>query len=268
MDQHIVGGPLNIVPSRDTRTDLLAWLNDLLPQATASGYEVPRLRKVEHCGNGVPYVLLLPQMLPYVHPQLLSRAKVPAKHDFEAVSNLKLMAEALHKNGIPPPEVLVDDVDKLIKGGFQANLQLLQWFRGLGEALTPQQCPDEYHKEPKPQHQHVNALDSPSPSSDRNAHIVQRGVPKEGSDSSRMATHSRMEAADAKRQLRTVSAGCSAGVGPAAVADTPSALSATNSTTVSRGEAVVNTKNSSSSRRTSIPWDGAGLLPLPGLENC
>ncbi|KAG8341482.1 EB1 like C terminal motif [Trypanosoma vivax] len=135
-----------VVPSRGTRTELLEWLNDLLPPCTTTGVSLPRLRRVEHCGNGVPYAVLLPQMLPVEYPPLATKIKVPAKFDYEAVANLKLITEALQKNGIQPPDALMNDIDKLIKGAFQSNLQLLQWFRGLYDALLPSEGEgDNYH---------------------------------------------------------------------------------------------------------------------------
>ncbi|KEG09007.1 microtubule-associated protein, RP/EB family, partial [Trypanosoma grayi] len=127
--------PIQVVPSKDSRTELLAWLNDLLPHTTPGGHTIPPIRKVELCGNGVPYVLILPSLLPVPYPPLMSKAKIPAKHEFESVTNLKLFSDALQRNGIPRPDVLNDEIDKLIKGAYQANLQLLQWFRGLYEAL-------------------------------------------------------------------------------------------------------------------------------------
>lgn len=127
---------LIITPSTQSRSELLEWLNSALPVEAPNGKKVPIFNKVEQCGSGVPYVLLLPVMLPVSHPPLLSsKVKVPAAHDFEAVSNLKMMQDALHRNGIVQPAVLVSEAQKLIKGNFQANLQLLQWFRGLYTAL-------------------------------------------------------------------------------------------------------------------------------------
>ncbi|ORC92879.1 microtubule-associated protein, RP/EB family [Trypanosoma theileri] len=142
---------LRVVPSKDSRTELLAWLNELLPTTAANGSTLPRLHKVEQCGNGVPYAVLLPLMLPVQYPPLNTRAKVPAKHDFESAANLKLITDALQKNGIPRPDVLTDDTDKLIKGAYQANLQLLQWFRGLHDVLATQpRSPQSLQSPPQP----------------------------------------------------------------------------------------------------------------------
>ncbi|RNF07825.1 microtubule-associated protein, RP/EB family [Trypanosoma rangeli] len=138
MDRPRAPPSLQVVASKASRTELLAWLNELLHKnAVAGGHPPPQLHKVEHCSNGVPYVLLLPFLLPTAYPPLTAKAKTNAKHEFDAVVNLKLLVDALHKNGIPRPDVLNKEMDKVIKGAYQANLQLLQWFRGLYDALSP-----------------------------------------------------------------------------------------------------------------------------------
>lgn len=130
---------LEVVPSTESWSELLAWVNASLPPLAPNGRKVNAMHRVEECGHGVPYVLLLPTMLPVLHQPLMTNSvKVPAKADFEAVANLKLMQAALRRNGIAQPEVLSKDMQKLIGGNFQANLQLLQWFRGLAVALD--QC--------------------------------------------------------------------------------------------------------------------------------
>uniref|UniRef100_A0A146LNC8 Uncharacterized protein n=1 Tax=Lygus hesperus TaxID=30085 RepID=A0A146LNC8_LYGHE len=99
-----------------------------MPANAPNGQSVAPLHKVEQCSNAIPYVLMLPHMLPIAYPPLSSatRVKVPANHDFEAVANIKLMQDALHRNGVTRPEVLMSETSKIMKGNFQANLQLLQ----------------------------------------------------------------------------------------------------------------------------------------------
>ncbi|CCW65112.1 unnamed protein product [Phytomonas sp. EM1] len=126
---------LDITPSTLPRTELLQWINTSLPCSTPNKGTVTPIKKVEQCGSGVPYVLLLPTMLPILYTPLITKAKVPAHHEFEAVINLKLIQEALHRNGIPKPDILTEDLSKIINGNFQANLHLLQWFHGLYTAL-------------------------------------------------------------------------------------------------------------------------------------
>jgi hypothetical protein len=130
---------LAIIPATESWSELLEWVNSSMPVEAPNHNKTPAMRKVEECGHGVPYVLMLPSMLPIIHtPLLTSRVKVPAKTDYEAVANLKIMQDALRRNGIVVPDVLANDQQKLIGRNFQANLQLLQWFRGLYVAL--QQC--------------------------------------------------------------------------------------------------------------------------------
>ncbi|KPI88615.1 hypothetical protein ABL78_2283 [Leptomonas seymouri] len=130
---------LEIVPSTEPWSELLEWLNRSMPMEAPNRSKTPMMLKVEDCGYGVPYVLMLPTMLPIIHtPLLTSKVKVPARADYEAVINLKIMQDALRRNGIVIPGVLANNQQKLIGRNFQANLQLLQWFRGLYVAL--QQC--------------------------------------------------------------------------------------------------------------------------------
>ncbi|EKF36244.1 hypothetical protein MOQ_002290 [Trypanosoma cruzi marinkellei] len=140
MDHGRMPASLQVVSSKESRTELLAWLNELIQRNAASGgHSLPRLHKVEQCGNCVPYVVLLPSLLPTAYPPLMTKAKTNAKHEFDAVVNLKLFTDALQKNGIPRPILLTEESDKIIKGAYQANLQLLQWFRGLYDVLSQNQ---------------------------------------------------------------------------------------------------------------------------------
>lgn len=130
---------LEIVPATESWSELLEWVNRSMPVEAPNHNKAPAIQRVEDCGHGVPYVLMLPTMLPIIHtPLLTSRVKVPAKTDYEAVANLKIMQDALQRNGIIIPDVLANGQQKLIGRNFQANLRLLQWFRGLYVALK--QC--------------------------------------------------------------------------------------------------------------------------------
>lgn len=121
---------MEIVSSTEARTELLNWLNAQLPD------NVSPIRKVEDCGRGVPYVALLPYLFPSEAGRLASssRVKLQAAHEFEAASNLKVLQDVLQKHNIGRPPSL-EDPHKLIKGNFQANLALLQWFKGFVDAV-------------------------------------------------------------------------------------------------------------------------------------
>ncbi|KPA74205.1 hypothetical protein ABB37_09459 [Leptomonas pyrrhocoris] len=130
---------LQVVPATEPWSEMLEWVNRSMPIEAPNRIKTPMMLKVEDCGHGVPYALMLPTMLPIVHtPLLTSKVKVPAKTDYEAAANLKIIQDALRRNGIVIPDVLANSQQKLIGRNFQANLQLLQWFRGLYVAL--QQC--------------------------------------------------------------------------------------------------------------------------------
>lgn len=122
---------MEIKPSTETRSELLSWINRQLPD------NIPPLSKVEQCGTGVPYVALLPYLIPAEQQRLSqsSRVKLRATHEFESASNLKVFHDVLQRHNINRPAAL-DDPTRLIKGNFQANLQLLQWFKGFADAVV------------------------------------------------------------------------------------------------------------------------------------
>lgn len=145
---------LEIVPSAESRHELLTWLNTTMPPAAPNGSTVAPMHKVEQCGNGVPYVVIAANILPIVYAPLTSasssKMKIPAQHDFEAVANLKLLQDALQRNSIARPEVLTNEMPKLIKGNFQANLQMLQWFKGLYDTLLSREAVAPAHSDTAP----------------------------------------------------------------------------------------------------------------------
>ncbi|KAJ8521690.1 hypothetical protein ONZ45_g1641 [Pleurotus djamor] len=88
-----------------SRTDLLAWLNDLLQM---------NYTKVEQCGSGAAYC----QIIDSIYGDLpLTRVKFNAKHEYEYLVNFK-----------PIP------VEKLVKCKMQDNLEFLQWLRRYWDA--------------------------------------------------------------------------------------------------------------------------------------
>ena len=90
---------LEIVPATESWSELLEWVNRSMPVEAPNHNKAPAIQRVEDCGHGVPYVLMLPTMLPIIHtPLLTSRVKVPAKTDYEAVANLKIMQDALQRH--------------------------------------------------------------------------------------------------------------------------------------------------------------------------
>lgn len=96
------------------RKELIDWINDTL--------EV-NLQKVEQTASGA----IACQLFDIMHPGQVSMSKVNwgANKDFEFVANYKVLQTAFTK-------LRVDrhiDVDRLIKGKYQDNLEFMQWFK-------------------------------------------------------------------------------------------------------------------------------------------
>mmetsp|Transcript_177386 Transcript_177386/g.568809 ORF Transcript_177386/g.568809 Transcript_177386/m.568809 type:complete len:342 (+) Transcript_177386:95-1120(+) len=97
-----------------SRTDLLAWVNALLQV---------NLTKVEQCASGAIYC----QILDSCHPNSVAMRKVnwTAKAEHEFIPNYKTLQAAFDKNFIEKHV----DVDKIIRGKYQDNLEFLQWMK-------------------------------------------------------------------------------------------------------------------------------------------
>jgi RP/EB family microtubule-associated protein len=99
-----------------SRTELIEWVNRLLSV---------NLSKVEQCASGAIYC----QILDATHPGSVKMNKVNwmAKSDHEFIPNYKILQAAFDRNHI---EKYVD-VDKLIRGKYQDNLEFLQWMKAM-----------------------------------------------------------------------------------------------------------------------------------------
>ncbi|EMD39482.1 hypothetical protein CERSUDRAFT_45712 [Gelatoporia subvermispora B] len=97
----------------ESRTELLAWLNDLL-QVNYS--------KVEQCGTGGAYCQIMDSIFGDVP---MARVKMNAKHEYEFIANFKVLQNIFraHKVDKPIP------VEKLVKCKMQDNLEFLQWIK-------------------------------------------------------------------------------------------------------------------------------------------
>ncbi|KIM66903.1 hypothetical protein SCLCIDRAFT_1210959 [Scleroderma citrinum Foug A] len=96
-----------------SRTDLLAWLNELLQL---------NYTKVEQCGTGGAYC----QILDSIYGDIpMSRVKMNAKHEYEFVANFKVMQTAFKTKKIDKPI----PIEKLVKCKMQDNLEFLQWMK-------------------------------------------------------------------------------------------------------------------------------------------
>jgi len=101
-----------------SRTDLLAWLNELLQI---------NYTKVEQCGTGGAYC----QVLDSIYGDLpMSRVKMNAKHEYEFIANYKVMQNVFKAKKIDKPI----PVEKLVKCKMQDNLEFLQWIKRFWDA--------------------------------------------------------------------------------------------------------------------------------------
>ncbi|KAF7768424.1 hypothetical protein Agabi119p4_7667 [Agaricus bisporus var. burnettii] len=96
-----------------SRTDLLAWLNDLLQI---------NYTKIEQCGSGGAYCQILDSIYGDVP---MSRVKMNAKHDYEFLANYKIMQNIFKSKKIDRPI----PVERLSKCKMQDNLEFLQWMK-------------------------------------------------------------------------------------------------------------------------------------------
>ncbi|KAJ3220179.1 hypothetical protein HDU67_005505 [Dinochytrium kinnereticum] len=105
----------------ESRTELLAWLNDLLQL----GYT-----KVEQCGSGAVHCQIMDSIYRDVP---ISKVKFAAKHEYEYIQNYKILQSVFDKhkidNRIP--------VQQLVKCKFQDNLEFLQWMKKFWDQYYP-----------------------------------------------------------------------------------------------------------------------------------
>jgi len=105
-----------------SRTELLAWVN-----ATFS----LNLTKVEQCSNGAVYC----QVVDACHPSAVAMKKVnwAARAEHESLPNFKVLQQALDRCSIQKHI----EVDKLVRGKYQDNLEMLQWIKTYYDRTFP-----------------------------------------------------------------------------------------------------------------------------------
>eukprot|EP00395_MALV-II_sp_L67-2_P000142 gene142-22_t len=96
------------------RGELITWVNETL---------LINMQKIEQCASGAIYC----QILDACHPNQVQMKKVNwmAKVDHEYIPNFKLLQAAFDRLHISRNI----DVDKLIRGKYQDNLEFLQWMK-------------------------------------------------------------------------------------------------------------------------------------------
>ncbi|CAD2086091.1 EB1 homolog, putative [Plasmodium vinckei lentum] len=104
-----------------SRKELIEWVNSFLKL---------NITKIEQCSNGAIYIQLLDILFP--NKSVLHKAKWNAKMEYECIVNYKLIQSVFNKLGIKKDM----DIDKLIKGKYQDNLEFLQWFKAFFERFV------------------------------------------------------------------------------------------------------------------------------------
>lgn len=97
-----------------SRSELMAWLNSVFRVSVS---------KVEQCSNGALYC----QVIDACHPGSVAMKKVNwnATSEHQSIPNFKILQQAFDRVGIQRHI----EVDKLIRGKYQDNLEMLQWIK-------------------------------------------------------------------------------------------------------------------------------------------
>jgi RP/EB family microtubule-associated protein len=95
------------------RSELINWVNETLQLNVA---------KVEQCCTGAIYA----QIIDAIHPGKvpMSKLKWAAKTEPDYIHNFKVLQQALNSLNV----TRAVDVQKLVRGKYQDNLEMLQWF--------------------------------------------------------------------------------------------------------------------------------------------
>jgi len=109
------------------RTELLNWLN--------STFQL-NYTKVEQCCTGAAHC----QVIDSIFPGTVQMDKViwNAKSEYQYVDNFKILQNSFNKNGIKR----YVDVQKLVKGKYQDNLEFFQWIKAFFELKKGKLDPD------------------------------------------------------------------------------------------------------------------------------
>jgi len=105
----------------ESRTELLAWLNDLLQI---------NYTKVEQCGTGAAHCQIIDSVFGDVQ---MGKVKFAAKHEYEYVANYKVLQTAFDKHKIDK----IIPIERLTKCKFQDNLEFLQWMKKYWDTYYP-----------------------------------------------------------------------------------------------------------------------------------
>ncbi|KAH7650378.1 EB1 like microtubule binding [Cryptosporidium bovis] len=98
------------------KSDLLNWLNS---------YFNLNIARIEDCASGAIYCQIADAVYYYQVP--MKNVNWGVKHDFQYLHNYKLLQQVFGK--VNQPKYI--DINKLVKGKYQDNLEFLQWMKGL-----------------------------------------------------------------------------------------------------------------------------------------
>ncbi|KAK6590489.1 EB1 like microtubule binding [Cryptosporidium xiaoi] len=98
------------------KSDLLNWLNS---------YFNLNITRIEDCASGAIYCQIADAVYYYQVP--MKNVNWGVKHDFQYLHNYKLLQQVFGK--VNQPKYI--DINKLVKGKYQDNLEFLQWMKGL-----------------------------------------------------------------------------------------------------------------------------------------
>eukprot|EP00667_Euglena_gracilis_P018276 EG_transcript_19400 len=103
-----------------SRSSLLAWLNGLLQ----TDYD-----KVESVSTGVPHLQILDALFPGEVPLHKANLHANPALDYECLPNWKLVQDVFNRKNLGR----VLPVQKLVRGRYQDNLEILQWMKSYFE---------------------------------------------------------------------------------------------------------------------------------------
>lgn len=109
------------------RAELLRWINEL----TGLNYS-----KIEQTASGIFACHVFDALFP--GSVRMEKVKYDAKHQYEYVHNYKVLQAALNRNGMKKQI----EVEKLIKGKYQDNLEFMQWIKAFYDSHASEDALD------------------------------------------------------------------------------------------------------------------------------
>ena len=97
-----------------SRSELLQWVNTNFNQ---------HISKIEELSTGAVFCQIFHNCMP--GSLKISKVNFQAKHNYESISNFKLLQEAFIKNSVKKNI----EIEKLVRGKCQDNLEFLQWMK-------------------------------------------------------------------------------------------------------------------------------------------